>query len=64
MAYGDIGGPVTELVITCKTPEEGEVDIKKGDAVRLCGPYEVTNDVGRYMEIFGQAKETEIKKCH
>ncbi len=54
MAFGDIGGPVTELVITCRTKSEGPVDIKKGDAVSLCGNYEITNDES-WADVFGQA---------
>ena len=37
MAYGDVGGPVTELIITCKTPASGTIAIAKGDAVMLTG---------------------------
>jgi hypothetical protein len=55
MAHGDIGGAVTELVITCSTPKEGRVDIKKGDAVCLTGNYEVINCIDRHPTIFGQA---------
>jgi hypothetical protein len=53
MAFGDIGGPVTELVITCKTPAEGPVYIEKGDAVALVGNYTVCNSVSD--PVFGQA---------
>lgn len=55
MAYGDIGGPVTELIITCKTAATGEVAITKGDAVKLVGPYEVDNTLTDGDRIFGQA---------
>lgn len=55
MAYGDIGGPVTELVITCQTPAEGAVAINKGDAVILDGPYTVTNVTDAEDPVFGQA---------
>jgi len=55
MAYGDVGGPVTELVISCKTPDRGAVDIRKGDAVKLIGPYTVTNKMAEGNLIFGQA---------
>ena len=56
MAYGDTGGAVTELIITCQTPRTGPVNIHKGDAVRLIGPYEVTNEIsGATHPVFGQA---------
>jgi len=55
MAFGDIGGPATELVVTCKTPEEGPVDIAKGDALKLTGPYTVTNDTDAEDPVFGEA---------
>lgn len=53
MAVGDIGGPLTELVITCKTRAEGPVNIAKGDAVALVGPFTVSNE--HYSRVFGQA---------
>lgn len=55
MAFGDIGGPVTELVITCKTRAEGPVNIAKGDAVALVGNYEVCNQFKFLTPITGQA---------
>ena len=55
MAFGDIGGPVTELIITCKTVAAGEVAITRGDAVKLVGPYEIDNDLTDGDRIFGQA---------
>ena len=55
MAFGDIGGVVTELVITCETPSQGTVDIVKGDAVKLVGPYTVTNATEAEDAVFGQA---------
>jgi hypothetical protein len=55
MAYGDVGGSVTELVITCKTPAEGDIDIAAGDAVKLTGPYEVNNATDDEDVIFGEA---------
>ncbi len=55
MAYGDIGGPVTELIITCKTAATGEVAITRGDALKLVGPYEIDNDLTDGDRIFGQA---------
>jgi len=55
MAYGDIGGPVTELIITCKTSASGEVAITRGDAVKLVGAYEIDNNLTDGDRIFGQA---------
>lgn len=55
MAYGDIGGPVTELIITCKTAATGEVAITRGNAVKLVGPYEIDNVLTDGDRIFGQA---------
>lgn len=55
MAFGDVGGPVTELVITCKTAAEGAVAIAKGDAVKLAGAYVVDNATSAEDAVFGQA---------
>lgn len=55
MAYGDVGGVVTQLVVTCETPSTGEVSIAKGDAVKLTGPYTVTNVTSAEDAVFGQA---------
>lgn len=55
MAFGDIGGPITELVITCQTPSSGAVSIHKGDALKLTGDYTVTNVTDAEDAIFGQA---------
>lgn len=55
MAFGDVGGPVTELIVTCRTPAAGTVAIAKGDALRLSGAYEVTNVTDAEDAIFGQA---------
>jgi hypothetical protein len=55
MAYGDVGGSVTELVITCKTPAEGVININPGDAVKLTGPYEVNNATDAEDVVFGEA---------
>lgn len=55
MALGDIGGVVTELVISCRTPESGDVDIAKGDALKLSGSYTVTNAMDAEDAVFGQA---------
>lgn len=55
MAFGDIGGAVTELIITCRTPAEGAVAVAKGDAVKLTGAYTVTNATDAEDAVFGQA---------
>ena len=55
MAYGDVGGVITELVITCKTPASGTIAIAKGDAVKLTGDYEVDNATSAEDPVFGQA---------
>ena len=55
MAFGDIGGAVTELVITCQSPASGSVDIKKGDAVKLTGEYVIDNATDDEDTVFGQA---------
>jgi len=55
MAYGDVGGAVTELVITCKTPASGTVNIAAGDAVKLTGAYTVDNATADEDVVFGQA---------
>lgn len=55
MAFGDVGGAPGELVITCMTPDEGEVSIKKGDAVYIVGPYTVSNFAMVRTPVFGMA---------
>lgn len=55
MAFGDIGGAVTELVITCKTPASGTIAITKGDSLKLTGAYEVDNATSAEDPVFGQA---------
>ncbi|MCC6489012.1 MAG: hypothetical protein IT364_16045 [Candidatus Hydrogenedentes bacterium] len=55
MAFGDVGGAVTELVITCKTPASGTVNIATGDAVKLTGAYTIDNATADEDAIFGQA---------
>ncbi len=55
MAYGDVGGAVTELVITCQTPASGDVSIAKGDALKLAGGYIVDNATDAEDVVFGQA---------
>lgn len=49
-----VGEAVTELVVTCQTPEDGRAVIRKGDAVVLTGDYEVRT-AGGYQTVFGQA---------
>lgn len=52
MATGDLGGPVTELIITCRSA----VKAGKGDPAVFIGAYRVTNDApgsdvcGQYMQ--------------
>lgn len=55
MAFGDTGGAVTELIITCRTPVSGGVAIARGDAVKLTGAYTVTNATDAEDAIFGEA---------
>ena len=55
MAFGDIGGPVTELIVTCQTAASGAVAIAKGDAVKLTGNYTVDNATDAEDAVFGQA---------
>ena len=59
MAYGDVGGVVTELIITCKTKSSGfrgDVSIAKGDAVKLTDDYTVDERVRTIEDVvFGQA---------
>ena len=55
MPFGDTGGSVTELIITCRTAAVGGVAIAKGDAVKLSGAYTVTNATDAEDAIFGQA---------
>lgn len=51
MAYGDIGGAVTELIITMKAIG----NISRGDAVCLCGPYEASHSGTHHDFVLGQA---------
>jgi hypothetical protein len=55
MAYGDVGGVVTELIITCKTKSSGAVAIAAGDVVKLTGAYVVDNATADEDVVFGQA---------
>ncbi len=55
MAIGDIGGAITQLIITCRTVPYGKVSIRKNDAVTLCGPYTVGNVNPDDEPVFGQA---------
>lgn len=57
MAFGDTGGAVTELIITCRTPAVGGVAIAKGDAVKLTGAYTITNATDAEDAVFGQAMQ-------
>lgn len=55
MAFGDVGGVVTELVLTCVAPASGPVNISRGDALKLTGDYTVTNATAADDPVFGQA---------
>ena len=55
MAFGDIGGAVTELVVTCQTPGSGAVAIAKGDPLKLTGDYTIDNVLADEDPVFGQA---------
>lgn len=55
MAYGDVGGSITELIITCRTPRTGEIHIVRGDALALTGPYTVAHPGSASDPVFGQA---------
>lgn len=55
MAFGDVGGAVTELIVTCVTAASGTVAISKGDALKLTGNYTVTNATDAEDVVFGQA---------
>lgn len=55
MAYGDIGGTITELILTCTTEASGTVAIARGDALQLTGPYTVDNANADDDPVFGQA---------
>lgn len=57
MAFGDVGGPVTELIVTCRTPATGTIAIAKGDALKLSAAYEVSNATTVEDLIFGQAMD-------
>jgi hypothetical protein len=61
MAFGDVGGAVTELVITCKTPASGTVNILKGDAVKLTAAYTVNNVTSAEDLLFGQALASAVE---
>jgi len=45
---------VTELMITCQTPSSGDVNIAKGDAVKLTGGYTIDNATNDEDVVFGQ----------
>lgn len=61
MALGDVGGSITEMVITCRTPATGDVDIAAGDAVALAGPYTVDNQMNDEDAVLGQALADETR---
>lgn len=62
MAFGDVGGNGTELIVTCRTPEDGRAVIRKGDAVVLTGNYEVRT-AGEFQTVFGQAMADASGSC-
>jgi hypothetical protein len=55
MAFGDIGGPVTELIVTCRTPSSGTVAIRRGDALVLTGNYTIDHAATAGDVVVGQA---------
>jgi hypothetical protein len=55
MAFGDVGGVVTELVLTCQTVATGTVSIGKGDAVKVANDYVVSPVSDAEGVVFGQA---------
>jgi hypothetical protein len=55
MAFGDIGGPVTELIVTCRTKSTGTVAIKRGDALVLTGNHTVDHAAAAGAVVAGQA---------
>ena len=55
MAFGDIGGPVTELIVTCRTQSTGTVAIQRGDALVLTGNYSVDHAAAAGGVVIGQA---------
>ena len=54
MTYGDIGGPITELILTCRVAPAAP-PVRRGDAVALTGSYEITTSPGDGAPVFGQA---------
>ncbi len=55
MAFGDIGGPVTELIVTCRTQSAGTVAIQRGDALVLAGNYTIDHAAAAGEPVVGQA---------
>lgn len=55
MAFGAMGGPISGLIITCKTPDTGTVALEAGDAVKLTGDYEISNAFVEGDRVFGEA---------
>lgn len=55
MSLNEIGGAVTQLVITCRTPASGEVDIKRGDVLVLKDDYTAGHADQAEEVILGQA---------
>ena len=55
MEEGIILENIPEAFVRCKTRDWGVLSIKKGDAVRLIGPYVVSNQDTSYNSVLGQA---------
>ena len=55
MSIDNLGGPVTELVLSCSTEASGSVNIHKGDALKLTDAYTITNSTAAEDPVFGQA---------
>lgn len=55
MGEGILTANVPETILRCKTRDWGVLSIKKGDAVRLIGPYTVSNQDTSYNSVLGQA---------
>ncbi len=55
MNVSEMGGPVSELVLTCRTEDSGEPEIAKGDPLQLTGSYTVARTTESGGPLFGQA---------
>jgi len=66
MAYGDVGGEMLELIVTCRV--DSKACVNPGDPVALVDNYTVSNK-GSGLPLFGQAmgspnKETVYVRVH